>query len=576
MPNGNNKKTHNIFCIDVEKVKSGLLGVDECTMVEAVDALVSHAAHYEEQVLKTNIDTMGFTLRLIFFGEEKYNSKLRSFCEPFVREDQKAVTFHPKTASTVLFAWSDSHLFAITTGQGFRVVESYCVSKFGLLIISTFQDMFRVTALDSNGMSSIVHSSKTIYTNEIDFVDVDALDTIFKEVVGRLNDQATVRSMLRLDRRSKKKSMKVTAKNFVQYSSSLDFKGLLHILTLMDRYDYTQLQDNFNLISPVSPKQEPATISENNQKIIETIYDNIISDRPIGFDLFHHTTNEFISADSYSLFIDNNELNRTDDIEPTDFIVTAYNTYLHDDQPSLETFKVFIEQAKIYAYNEDIMVTHDDLLKHISGEILVGGKSYYVFYGEYYFLSESYNERLNKSLEGKLRADQFTQEIHTGWGPDDQEDDFNRRASENEGYIHLHKVKPEFVEFADLLKYEDDVITVVHVKDGFDNDMRALDRQVELSIKRVLDLKFNNNQEYMKKLYEKATAHNVGINIRTVFPTEDDFIECMQQKDVRYVIAINPPNKDLLQNISNIAKHCLNALILRCFNQGIELKINIL
>lgn len=80
----------------------------------------------------------------------------------------------------------------------------------------------------------------------------------------------------------------------------------------------------------------------------------------------------------------------------------------------------------------------------------------------------------------------------------------------------------------------------------------------------------------MKKLYQKALLHGEGINIRTLFPTEGDFIECMQQKEIRYVIAIHPPKKELIENTSNIAKHCLNALILRCFNQGIDLKINVL
>lgn len=101
MPNESKKKTHNIFCIDVEKAKIGLLGDGEYTMTEVVDAFVSHAAHFNEQTLRNDIDTKGFSLKLIFFGEERYNSKLQSFCEPFVRADQEAVTFRPKTASTV-------------------------------------------------------------------------------------------------------------------------------------------------------------------------------------------------------------------------------------------------------------------------------------------------------------------------------------------------------------------------------------------------------------------------------------------------------------------------------------------
>jgi hypothetical protein len=50
----------------------------------------------------------------------------------------------------------------------------------------------------------------------------------------------------------------------------------------------------------------------------------------------------------------------------------------------------------------------------------------------------------------------------------------------------------------------------------------------------------------------------------------------MKNNPVRYIIAIRPAKKNLLDNESNIAKHCLNALILRCFQQGIELRIQVL
>lgn len=72
------------------------------------------------------------------------------------------------------------------------------------------------------------------------------------------------------------------------------------------------------------------------------------------------------------------------------------------------------------------------------------------------------------------------------------------------------------------------------------------------------------------------TTHTVGKNITTVFPTVDEFLSCMKNNQIRYIIAIRPTNKRLLNNTSNIAKHCLNALILRCFEQGIELRIQVL
>ena len=185
----------------------------------------------------------------------------------------------------------------------------------------------------------------------------------------------------------------------------------------------------------------------------------------------------------------------------------------------------------------------------------------------------SYDERLKDSLKGKLQQVYETTEIQTVWDPDEDEDWFNETVSVNEGFVHLHKIKPDFIEFCDLLKCDKETLTFVHVKDGFDGDMRVLDRQVDLSIRKIMDYRQNNHADYMKRLYKNAAIASTGTNITTVFPSEQDFLEALKSKQIRYIIAIRPQNPDLVGCRSNIAKHCLNALILRCFNQGVDLRI---
>ena len=445
-----------------------------------------------------------------------------------------------------------------------------------MLVISIFEKLFRITALDSNGMSSIVHSSKTIYSNEVDFVNIEALDTIFKEVTGRLNSKEKVHELLNLDEKSKKKSVKITGKNFVQFSSALNFSGLLHLLSILNTYDFSRMKEGFNLVVPMEPKKNSEIVAANNQRIIEILYNSMESDNIAPFDLFNKSTNEFICAETYSISVNGVILNTVEDVEPNSFIKEAFSEYIGEETPTLELFKTFICEARIFSSKGDTIVTDGALLDHISGEIECGGKNYYVFYGEYYFLNESYSSRLNRSLKGKLTQDRFTNMLTTVWHAGDEEDDFNKNASLDEGYIHLHKVKPDYIEFADLLKIEDSVITVIHVKDGFDCDMRALDRQIELSVSQVIDAKNNNNSTYLRKLYQNACASRKGVNISTVFPTEDAFVDAVVHREIRFIAAIHPPVEDLLANRSNIAKHCLNAMIMRCFNLGIDFKINII
>lgn len=569
-----NSKQHNINLLDNASLQKKYKNKKN---YEIIDLLLRESKKtYEEQQLQYGIDTKGFQIRLFFYKDTNIKSKLSLFCEPFVCPDAEIVTFRQSYASSIMFIYDDTNIFTITTGQGFRVIEDFCLPKFGLLVISAYRKSFRVTSLDSNDMSSIVHSNKTIYANEVDMLDIESLDTIFKEISGRLNDTETVHDLLDLDEKSAKKSLKVSASKNIKFGSSMNLNKLLHLLDILNTYDYSGLKDTFNLIIPVDVNKDNEIASKNKKAVIEKMYNSIYNETSLGFDIFSRATISFIEAEAYTLVYKNNELTYTEDIEPISFIRSAYEKYLGNKKNTISTFTEFVDSVKLVSKKEDRDQTSDKLFKHISGEIEVDNKNFYIFYGDFYLITESYNIRLNKSLENKLLKERFANHLQTKWEPEFSEDDFNEKVSNEEGYIHLHKIKPEYIEFADLMKIEEDgSITIIHVKDGFDDDMRALDRQVELSIKRLFDLK-NNNTDYMRKLYKNASSCQKGRNITKDFDSEDSFIEALRTKEIHYIIAIHPPKENLLENKSNIAKHCLNALILRCFNHGVDLKINVI
>ncbi len=574
MARSKNTKTHSVYLI----ARCKLLGDSATNEKEAIKLLMSADLSYKQQTLKTGIDTQGFSICLYFRGDDNYQSKFASFCKEFVEENQDAVTFHPRTTSSVLFVWNEKHIYAITTGQGFRMIEAFSFPKFGLIVASIFEEKFKITSLDSNAMSSMVHSTKTVYSNEVDFIDVSSLDTVFKEVTGRLKDASKVRSLLNLEESSKKKSMKVIAKNFVQFSSALDFAGLLHLLQVIDGYNFEGYSDRFNLITPLNTKKDKNAIQQNDFAVIDKLYSAIQANEEISFDMFHEDTMSFVSAETYELYDSNTgaEYISFGDCADLEVLTKAYNIFLHGSQDSSEAFRSFVLNTRIRSMTDDLVVTDAPLLKHVSGEIEVEDKNYYIFYGRYYFLNASYTDRLNDSLQGKLRSGYQISVLRTTWNGNKDENWFNQEVSQNEGYIHLHKALVDYIEFADLMKVEDGQLTIVHVKDGFDCNMRALDRQVELSIAKLMDIKHYNNELYFRQLYNTAAKSQIGKNITTVFPSVDLFLECMKHYTPRYIIAIRPARKDLLDNTSNIAKHCLNAMILRCFQQGIDLKIQVL
>lgn len=570
-------KMHNIFLLNQESMQNRFDPTHRLDISDLLDAAMKTDINYKKQVLKENIDTKGFSVELYFRGDDNYQSKFASFCKDFVREDQEAVTYYPRSASSVLFIWSDKHIFAITTGQGFRIVQDFAVPRFGLIVTSAYSENFKITSLNCNAMSSIVHSSKTIYTNEVDFVDVNSLDTVFKEITGRLKDPTNVKSLLNLKSTSKRNSMKITAKDYVQFNSAQNFSELLHLLTIIDTFDYNKLCDKFNLITPMTPKKHDNIIDQNNITVENSLYEAVTKGKSFPFDLFHKNTEAYIDANQYIIYDREtmDEYGVSEDYDAIKLLQTSYTAFLDGNEPSKDTFHTFLKTVKLQSKHGDYMSTDGTIIDHISGEIESNGINYYMFYGEYYRLSSTYSERLNESLNGKLRPEFYTDEIKTVWPKGKTEDYFNEKASTDGKYIHLHRVLSDKIEFADLLKVDEEYATIVHVKDGFNNDMRALDRQVELSVARIMELKHDNRSDYFEELYSSSLKKHTGITLSSVFKTKEEFIHTMKEKKLRYIIVIRPAKKNLMENTSNIAKHCLNALILRCFNQGIELRVQI-
>lgn len=570
------KKIHGIYLIDTNKAKKKFFDGEEVDNDAIIGAII-HGYHnqYEIQDIKDGINTEPFEIAF-YMHKEKPSKKLRQFCEDFIKPDSEIITLNPFSISTILFVWSEKNLFAITTGQGYNVVSEYCVNRFGIVGLSIF-DRFRITALESNSISGMIHATNTIYSDEMDFVDVDSIDIIYKGITGRLNNKNEVHRLLSLSSDSKKSSLKVEAKNSLKFGSSLDFSGLINLLRILDEHNLAELTDAYNSITPISKKRKESLLTQLKAQTARIIFDSIVNQKTFPFDFFSRATTSFVEAEYYSTTINGKTLiGEVEEISSEKLIHEAYTVYLDGEEITFENFEEFFENAKIIAQKGDAVVTSGKILDHLSGEIELNEKNYYIFYGEYYYLNSTYSDRINRSLRMKLSKDRYINLLSTKWESGFDEDKFNKKASINEDYIHLHKIKPEYIEFADLIKVDNGIIYIIHVKDGFDGDMRVLDRQVELSVMRLIDLKSNNNEEYFRSLYSNAKVSTTGRNITTDFSTCDDFLKALRENDPYFVIAINPPNDNLLDCRSNIAKHCLNALIFRCNNQGITLKIQII
>ena len=504
------KKTHNIYLINIDKVRHHFELEEDAEKTVIIERIMEHDQQFVLQELKNDIDTNPFSVMLFFRIEYAKNNKFASFCSNFIEENQEAITFRPTSSSSVMFIWNDNNIYAITTGQGFRMVENYAIPKFGLIIATAYEHNFRITALQSTEMSSIIQSSQTIYTTEVAFQSVDKLDTIFKGIGGRINSARLVHDLLDLDDRANKSSMRLKARDYIQFGNSLDFKGLLHVLQMLDAINVNEHSDGFNTISQLNKKKDSSTINALNNEVIHSIYNALENGNNSPFDLFHQETDSFIFADSYQVYCNGDIYVEEEDYKATPLLSKAFSKYLGDKESSEDDFNRFFKSSRIKTITDNNTITDGSMLSHVFGEVEYDGKLYYAIDGKYYLQTETYVRRLNDFLKRKLQIVNITNEIKTGWPQTKNEDWFNQTVSQKERFIQLHRVEIENIEFADLIKISEGFLTIVHVKDGFDGEMRVLDRQVEMSIKMITDILYNNNDTLMRKLYRNAVNNHTS------------------------------------------------------------------
>lgn len=582
----NGTKKHNIFLLDNDKFceKNNLNNKKEIISSDIVALLAKEAKKSEykfiHQKLKENINTYEYNVEFIFSEKTNDENLLKSFCRLFLDENSKACKFITKTYSSIMFVWKNDNIFVITTGQGFRIINPYIVTNFGMQVASMLNpNLLKVAAISSNSIDSIIHKKSYVYSKESDFFNINELDSIYNEIVGRLYDEEEIKELFNISAGKEKTSITILAKDYIQFGSVADFSTLLKIISKYDNPKIKLESDRFNQIKPLTNRMNQTRINSNNNYLIKDIYSIINSDKLLNYDLFNRDVEKFIHADFYSIQIDDFTLVEGDIIDK-DFIISAYKKYLEINNlvDSEISFYMFIEKSKINSLKEELFdyITTDKFLDHISGELIIEKENYYLIYGKYYKLENSYIERLNQALESKKLELRYVNEIDTVWKEDDKEDDFNANVanSDKSDFIHLHKLIIDNIEFADLIKYdsENKKLKIVHVKDGFNGSMRALERQVVLSIRELNNIK--NNDEFIKKLYLKAIKDPLGKKLAIYFPKYDDFRDKLILSDIQYIIAIKTNNRNLLNSKSNIAKYCLISLINYCLINNVDLKIN--
>lgn len=593
-------KKHNIYLIDPAKAcrAAGTTYTQKTktdSVVGKLAKIITADNKYKEQNLdKAKANINGFKARLFYYAETPENT-LSAFYDGIAKPKEPILTDKYNSGSSILILWDDSYIFAIPTGRGVYKLSAVSKRDFGLTFGSLFSQQLLVSAVGKNELGGIVHSSSTVYSDEVRVADIQSMSAVARVIHADISDNQTADSLIPSDTR-RKKSGKVSLKSSLQFGCMLNYQDLTELLKNIITYanakeegTLTELIDKINLLKSI-PDGSSEHI-ELRYNFLDSFYKRQITSSENTY--IPISSSEYLDASTYKIRFNEIECFTSSSRIEDENIKRAYYEYIsqHSVEDSLDEFIKFITTAKIIACDENgETISSSIIFEQLSGEFTSAQSFYFIVEGIFYEFGNDLVQRIDAELNPFMAGlEDGSVLLGLPWTADFRnEDEYNaaisRQEMDDQHFFLFHRNLVDHIEFADILHYrEDGGINIVHIKDKYDSSMRALSKQIELSVEKYLSFKRVPNGDvdpYINSLYLRVSGQNGEEEVQNefaehflqVFPAYQDFANALSSREVTFVAAIRG-----VQNYANThsttAKYCLNELRKFCILKGVNFKV---
>ncbi len=392
-----------------------------------------------------------------------------------------------------------------------------------------------------------------------------------------------------------KKDVGVIGKTTFIINKSINLDRLVEVIKGIIEVLKTAPIVRLNKVKLLSPRvsQHKALVHELEEKLLMEILTNLENANfKVDFDICHSEFEKYLLATGYNIRIGHsvtdfftNNLDKIDDISFIHSIVTEKALNYQDNKMEIiELLKSII----IISYSSETKIqTKGLLIKHLSGQITYQGKSYFFMEGIWYELEDNFLADLDEECRSIITNCHDNTVLDLPWGNNSElkENEYNSLYFDKDEFLVFDKVFDNNLELFDLIKIDDDLIHLIHVKRGFGNTVRDLTSQIYLSAKRIQSSIRSNNYNFAENLYKSLLSKKDSTNeyYKKVYKQKEkisksDFKELFKRKII-YCIAIYDDVKekrnfeDIEKFDSNIAKYSILDLARRMEYLNAELKI---
>ena len=568
-----------------EKIQINFYRLKEHNDMNSVREWILGTGLSEKELKKDEID--GFKLTL-FYGKSQSSPKWKDFIQEIAKSDQdlSSRSISVSESFVLLIEKTKERIYCVTGGIGYFSIRPFIEDEFGLSVLSRIikkDDRVLRVSKERNLTGGVLGSTKYFRSN-FNLFENQSFGIFYQELRAKL-DERILKDMFGFSEKEIKRGLFCIAKSSFSISKRITVNRALSIILSAEKVLSELPAAEINDVIPIN-RRDQKTISRLNVELDDSLWRNYSQDtEAFTFDLCDQEYEKYLTASTYVVrkgvsstnFFGNQEFEKLDDI-----------SLLFDElrksplAPSnKDDFLKIVHSLKILSFSEDgSLLTENGLFKHLIAEIHFDDHSYFYVDKRWYQLRQSFIKNLNESCNSFFHESQNGHLISKKWSLTDDKNEFNAQFVGEENSLVLDRITPDGIEPCDLLRWDDDRLYIIHVKDGFGNTMRDLCSQLFIAAQHIENDR-RGQKSYIKSVYrtlkERANSsypyfEKIGSQVEQI--SEVEFCNLFEKKPV-FILGMRDRKGRDFQNMqlfkSNIAKYSLAELIKKMRSIGVEL-----
>lgn len=548
---------------------------------------------YEIQPVNPQFELGDLQIR-VYYSSKLREPKWKGFLRPVLDNSAKLLRGQNREVSYVTFVFNDQHIFAISGGQGTFLIQDYIDSNFGLdllvRIISSNSQVIK--SLTDRGMTGSILGSQRFFRFDYRLVDDQEFGKLYKEIKAAIGPDILV-NKFGFSAEEIKKDVGCLAKSAFRINKSISLSFMISLIRKMSDTYNERANFELNSLHYINNRgtQNKVIIQGLDEALFKAIEDDITNGtNDSDFEICHPQYEKYLMASSYRLFKNFSRQplgNKTyDERIETDTIVELVKEMIGSGDIQPNEVKGFLEKLRIISYDSDGNALTDAFLgKHLNGEITIENEHYIFIDGGWYRTKEAFLISIDQECSDLLDRTLDNEFLTEAWNTANQptENDYNKLYFLKENHMVFDKITIGNIEICDVMKFDDDSVSLVHVKKGFDNSIRDLTSQIYIAARLVQQSIFSRDYTHFEALYDKQTVRAeyvqlVGEKINR--PTKEQFVKNISTRaeKVEFCLAFldKTPNRDI-RNLStydsSIAKFSIIELNKKLLLLGFSLRI---